>query len=136
MKETFRHLIALALQLSVIALPALAHHSFGADYDASKPITLQGTVTKIEWMNPHVRFYLDVRDPSGKVTNWAFELGSPNTLMRSGWRRDSLKPGDEITVKGSRAKDSSNQGNATSILSRDGKIVLSGVSGGGNLVAR
>ncbi len=136
MKKTFRYLLALIIQLSVITLPALAHHSFAADYDASKPITLHGTVTKIDWMNPHVRFFLDVKDDSGMVTNWAFELGSPNTLMRSGWRRDSLKPGDEVTVKGSQAKDSSNQGNATSILSRDGKVLLSGVSRGGNLFAR
>lgn len=79
---------------------------------------------------------MDVKDESGKVTNWEFELGSPNTLMRSGWTRNSLQIGDEITVKGCRAKDNSNQGNATTILSKDGKVLLSGLSSGQNLVAR
>jgi hypothetical protein len=129
-------LLVLASVLGVIAPPVLAHHSFAADYDASKPITLRGTVTKFEWMNPHARFSIDVKDDSGGVTNWEFELGSPNTLMRSGWTRNSLKIGDEVVVKGCRSKDYSNQGNATSILSGDGKIVLSGVSGGESLVAR
>lgn len=118
------------------ALPLAAHHSFAADYDASKTLTLTGRVTKVEWMNPHVRFYLDVQDASGKVTNWAFELGSPNTLMRSGWTRNSLKIGEQITVQGCRAKDNSNQGNATSIWSSDGKILLAGRSAGRALVAR
>jgi outer membrane usher protein FimD/PapC len=122
--------------LGLAALPLLAHHSFAADYDAAKPITLHGTVTQVEWMNPHVRFYVDVKDGSGRVTNWRFELGSPNALMRSGWTRTSLKIGEEITVKGCRAKDNSNQGNATGILASDGKVLLSGVSGGQNLVAR
>lgn len=120
----------------LLAVPALAHHSFAADYDASKPITLQGTVSRVEWMNPHVRFYLHVKNESGGVTNWSFELGSPNTLKRSGWTRNSLKIGDEVTVKGCRARDSANQGNATSILSRDGKALLSKVSDGEILVAR
>jgi hypothetical protein len=130
------YLLVLASVLGVIAPPVLAHHSFAADYDASKPITLRGMVTKFEWMNPHARFSIDVKDDSGGVTNWEFELGSPNTLMRSGWTRNSLKIGDEVVVKGCRSKDYSNQGNATSILSGDGKIVLSGVSGGESLVAR
>jgi hypothetical protein len=129
-------LLILSSVLGVIAPAALAHHSFAAEYDASKPITLRGTVTKFEWMNPHARFRIDVKDDSGGVTNWEFELGSPNTLMRSGWTRNSLKIGDEVVVKGCRSKDYSNQGNATSILSGDGKIVLSGVSGGESLVAR
>ena len=129
-------LLVLASVLGVIAPPVLAHHSFAAAYDASKPITLRGTVTKFEWMNPHARFSIDVKDDSGGVTNWEFELGSPNTLMRSGWTRNSLKIGDEVVVKGCRSKDYSNQGNATSILSGGGKIVLSGVSGGESLVAR
>lgn len=87
-------------------------------------------------MNPHVRFYLNVKDESGKVTTWDFELGSPNTLLRSGWNRNSLKIGDEITVKGCRAKDNATQGNATTILSNDGKVLLSGTASGQDLVAR
>jgi hypothetical protein len=130
------YLLILASELCIIACPVLAHHSFAADYDASKPITLRGTVTKFEWMNPHARFYLDVKDDSRRITNWEFELGSPNTLMKSGWTRNSLKIGDEVVVKGCRSKDYSNHGNATSILSGDGKIVLSGVSAGESLVAR
>jgi Family of unknown function (DUF6152) len=131
--KQLQYLLAVA---SVIAAPLLAHHSFASDYDASKPITLRGTVTKFEWMNPHAHLYLDVKGDSGGVTSWEFELGSPNTLMRSGWTRNSLKNGDEIIVKGCRSKDFANQGNATSILSSDGKIILSGVSGGETLVAR
>lgn len=118
------------------ALPLSAHHSFAADYDATKSLTLTGTVAKVEWMNPHVRFYLDVKDASGQVTNWEFELGSPNTLMRSGWTRNSLRIGEQITVQGCRAKDNSNQGNATSIVSSDGKVLLSGRAAGQSLVAR
>jgi hypothetical protein len=130
------YLLILASHLAIIGSPLLAHHSFAADYDALKPVTVRGAVTKFEWMNPHARFYLDVKDDSGRITNWEFELGSPNTLMKSGWTRNSLKVGDEIVVKGCRSKDYSNHGNATSIQSGDGKIVLSGVSAGESLVAR
>ena len=84
-------LCGLLAVLGLSALPALAHHSFAAEYDAKKPIDLTGTVTKIEWMNPHARFYMDVKDDAGKVTNWEFELGSPNGLMRQGWTRNSMK---------------------------------------------
>ena len=87
-------------------------------------------------MNPHAHLHLDVKADSGEIANWEFELGSPNALLRAGWTKHSLKIGDEVIVKGCRSKDFANQGNATSILSRDGKIVLSGVSGGESLVAR
>ena len=114
--------------LALAALPVLAHHSFAAEYDAAKPIEVKGTVTKVEWMNPHARFYVDVKDDAGKVTNWEFELGSPNGLMRAGWTRNSLKQGDMITVSGSLAKDGSNLGNARSVTLADGRKVFAGSS--------
>ena len=112
------------------AVPMLAHHSFSAEYDRAKSIELTGTVTKVEWMNPHARFYLDVKDADGKVTNWEFELGSPNGLMRQGWTRNSLKEGDVVTVHGSRAKDGSNLVNASNVAFENGKRVLGGASSG------
>jgi Family of unknown function (DUF6152) len=130
------YLLILSSVLCSIASPVQAHHSFAADYDASKPISVLGKVTKFEWMNPHAHLYLDVKGDSGKITNWDFELGSPNALLRAGWTKNSLKIGDEVVVKGCRSKDFANQGNATSILSSHGKIVLSGVSAGESLVAR
>jgi len=102
----------------------------------SKPVSLLGKITKFEWMNPHVHLYLEVKNDSGEIADWSFELGSPNALIRAGWTKNSLKIGDEVIVKGCRSKDFANQGNATSILSRDGKTVLSGVSAGERLVAR
>jgi hypothetical protein len=118
----------LAGGLMMAAIPGFAHHSFSAEYDRSKPIQLKGTVTKVEWMNPHARFYLDVKDDGGKVTNWEFELGSPNGLMRQGWTRNSLKTGDVVQVSGSRAKDGSNLVNASNVAFEDGKRVLGGAS--------
>ena len=108
---------------------ALAHHSFAAEYDAKKPVTLKGTVTKVEWTNPHARFYVDVKDESGKVTNWNFELASPNVLTRSGWTRHSLNVGDEVTVEGAQAKDGSQMANARSVVLADGKKVFSRSTG-------
>ncbi len=118
----------LAGGLMMAAVPGFAHHSFSAEYDRSKPITLKGSVTKVEWMNPHARFYVDVKDDGGKVTNWEFELGSPNGLMLQGWTRNSLKVGDVVQVNGSRAKDGSNLVNASNVAFEDGKRVLGGAS--------
>jgi hypothetical protein len=103
---------------------ALAHHSFAAEYDSKKPVTLKGTVTKIEWTNPHARFYIDVKDESGKVTNWNLELASPNVLTRSGWTRHTLNIGDEVTVDGAQAKDGSQMANARSVTLADGKKIF------------
>ena len=118
--------------VSVLAgsIPALAHHSFAAEYDAKKPISVSGIVTKMEWMNPHARFYVDVKSADGKVTNWNFELGAIPVLLKQGWRKDSLKQGDQVTVEGSMAKDGSNSANARSVTLPDGKRVFAGSSGG------
>lgn len=125
MRARFCCLVA-GLGLLATAAPMMAHHSFTAEYDASKPITLNGTVTKVEWMNPHARFYIDVKDESGNVTNWELELGSPNALMRLGWTRHSLQPGDVVTVEGSLAKDGSKLANARKVTLADGRKVFAG----------
>jgi hypothetical protein len=114
--------------LLVAAVPVLAHHSFSAEYDSNKQTTLRGTVTKIEWMNPHARFYVDVKDENGKVTNWEFELGAPVFLMRKGWTRNSMKIGDEVIVNGFMAKDGSALANARSVTTADGKKLFAGSS--------
>jgi hypothetical protein len=115
--------------LLVSAVAVLAHHSFAAEYDASKPVTLKGTVTKIEWTNPHARVYIDVKTEEGGLTNWNMELASPNALQRNGWTRRSLNVGDEVTIQGSAAKDGSKMANARALTLASGRKVFAGTSG-------
>jgi len=118
--------------LIITASPSIGHHSFAAEYDSTKPITLIGKVTKVEWQNPHTFFYIDVKDAkTNEVVNWSVELGSPNSLMRLGWKRNSMKIDDVVTVNGSLAKDGSKLVNARTItLQSTGKPLLTGSSEG------
>ena len=126
-------LLSTVLALSAaLALPAYAHHSFPVQYDASKTVTLTGKITKVEWTNPHIFIYIDVPDEeTGAVINWALEMGGPNALLRLGWKRNSLKPDDVITVEGSLARDGSHLANAkTIVLAATGQRMLAGSSEG------
>ena len=115
------------------AAPLLAHHSFAAEYDAKKPIELKGTITKVDWMNPHVYFYIDVKDDSGKISNWAFEMGPPRLLERGGWKKTTMKEGDEVIVSGTLAKDGGKHGNARSVTLANTGQKLGGASSEGTI---
>jgi hypothetical protein len=104
MKTRLTGLLA-AFALGVVALPAAAHHAFSSVFDPDTPVSLEGTVTKVEWMNPHTWFYVDVENAAGETETWGFEMGSPNTLVRRGWQRESLRIGEEVIVIGWRARD-------------------------------
>ena len=118
---------AVVIAATMPAVPLLAHHSFSAEYDVKQVVELKGVVTKLEWTNPHVRFYVDVKDANGKVTNWDLELMSVNTLTRAGWDRHVLKVGDQVTVRAYRAIDGTNRGNARgNITLADGREVFAG----------
>jgi hypothetical protein len=129
MKAKFIVVLAGA-SLLISAVPILAHHSFSSEYDADKPVELKGVVTKVEWMNPHARFYVDVKDEKDQVKNWNLELASPNVLVRNGWKRTSLQVGDRVTVNGSLAKDGSTMANAKEVVLADGRKVFAGSTGG------
>jgi len=127
-----KHFMIGAGLLFAAAQPGYAHHSFAAEFDASKPVTLKGTVTKLEWANPHIWVYLDVKDDQGSLQHWQCEGGPPNTLTRNGWSSNSLKPSDQITIDGVLAKDGSKTCNARQVRLPDGRSVFAGSSGGDN----
>jgi hypothetical protein len=132
-KHTTVGLGMLGAGLMIAITPAMAHHSFSAEYDSKKPITLKGTVIKVDWMNPHVYFYLDVEDDAGNVTNWALEMGPPNGLQRSGWTRNTMKVGDVVVVEGTMAKDGAKQANARSVTMASTGKRLGAASSEGNI---
>lgn len=115
--------------LAVTAIPALAHHSAVAEYDLEKPVKVQGTVTKVEWSNPHIWFYVDVKNPDGSVTNWGFSGGAPGVLQRRGISRTAMKPGDVVKVEGFRAKDGSTNGSGNTVTFEDGRRVFTAMEG-------
>jgi hypothetical protein len=128
MRATWSRVVAVGAVSLMAQVPAWAHHSFAAEFDAAKPISLTGTVTVVEWTNPHAHIQMDVTDQDGKATSWNFELGSPNALMRRGWYRSSLKPGDKITIEGYLAKDGAHLANARSAILSDGRTIFAGSS--------
>ena len=118
----------LGFSLILAPVPALAHHSFAAEFDRDQPVELTGAVTKVEWLNPHARFYINVEDENGELVEWNFELSSPNGLMRRGWTRNSMKQGDMVTVEGFRAKNAPHVGNARTVTLVDGDRLFAGSS--------
>jgi len=123
--------VVIAVALAA-ALPLAAHHAFAAEFDVNQPVKVRGTITKVEWVNPHAWLYVDVKGDDGKVVNWHFELGPPNALVRLGWKKDSIPAGLEVQITGFRAKSGEAVGNGRSIILPDGKELFSGGSGPGS----
>jgi hypothetical protein len=130
MRQHALRLLIFAVSVLLAATPAMAHHSFAAEFDANQPITLRGLVTRVAWTNPHVWIYINVKDEAtGKLVNWGFEMGAPHLVQRQGWSREMVKPGDELIVAGSRARDGSNRMNARTVTwAATGKSLLAGSS--------
>src|SRR5580765_386666 len=128
MKSRSTFVLATVFASAVAAVPVAAHHSFAAEYDQNKPITVTGEVIRLEWTNPHARVAIDQKAEGGKIVHWDFELGPPTALMRRGWSRNSLKPGTIVTVNGFLAKDEPNVANARSVTLADGRQVFAGSS--------
>jgi hypothetical protein len=126
MRKRYFCLLAASAAFFLASVPVFAHHSFAAEFDVKQPVTLKGTVTKVEWTNPHVWIYIDVMDAQGNVQHWQCENGAPNTLARMGWTRNSLKAGDQVTVEGFRAKNDDKTANARQVILPDGRKVFSG----------
>ena len=126
MKTTLVSVLAVTAGLLAATAPMLAHHSFAAEFDGAKPVSVKGTVTKVDWVNPHSWIYIDVKGDDGTVVNWGLETGPPNILYRAGWRKDSVKPGDVINVDGFAAKDGSHTMAARQVLTADGKKLFAG----------
>jgi Family of unknown function (DUF6152) len=131
MKRIFAVAAAMAALVAAGAGTAAAHHSFAAEFDGNSPVTLKGTITKMEWINPHSWIHIDVKNPDGTVTEWMVEGGTPNTLFRRGFTRDAVKAGMEITVEGYRAKNGANRANGRDLILKDGKRLFMGSSGTG-----
>lgn len=130
MKATF--VLMLAAGFLIAALPARAHHSFAAEFDINQPITLTGSLTKMEWVNPHGWIYIDVKEPDGKVVNWAIEAGGPTALLRRGLRKTDFPAGVEVTVKGYRAKSGAPKANGQSVTLKDGRNFFLGAGDAGS----